>query len=230
MTEQTFLCVQPTYLDGFRCDISTCPLGRVRPDERCPALRDLRIHDIYERSLLLSCPHAAGAILPLMTSFRFQTRRLSAEALSPANQDLPSLQEPLPELSYLLDLQRASLHILSMRRYPMNARLVLLGIFLEDALDSISDGRGYQLGKIIKSYASPFFEARFHEALKISSLSRSPISISSSACCRHSPPRKPPPCRPHRSTACAAPTTSTRHPTSPVSGAPTASTAANGTA
>lgn len=166
MTEPSVLCIQPAYLDGFRCDLSDCPLGRIRPEERCPALRDLRIHDVYERSLLLSCPHAASAILPRMTSFRFATRRLPAEALSPANKTPPSLREPRPEHSYLLDLQRASLHILSMHRYPMNARLVLLGIFLEDALEAIEGGHGYHLGKIMKSYASPFFEARFHEALK----------------------------------------------------------------
>ena len=56
--------------------------------------------------------------------------------------------------------------ILQASKYPLDVRLILLGIYLEDAVDFIEQGQGYELGKIIKSYDSPMFEARFHEALR----------------------------------------------------------------
>ena len=126
----------------------------------------MHISGIFERSLLLACPAACGHVLFQTGAFHFQTTKLPAGRLRAANQQVPTLGEPLPELSYILDLQRTCMKILSNRRYPLDVRLILLGIYLEDAVDFIEQGQGYELGKIIKSYDSPMFEARFHEALR----------------------------------------------------------------
>lgn len=166
MENHTALTVWPAYLAGFRCERPDCPLGRTAADAPCPALRDIRIHAVCERSLRLDCPRAAHYVLAAPESFHFESQRLPAAALSPANRQLASLAEPRPEHAFLLDLQRTSLRLLKAQAYPLDARLVLLGIYLEDAVAYIEDGRGYKLGELVKSYASPLFAARFHEALK----------------------------------------------------------------
>ena len=160
------LCVSPRYVASFVCPEAACPLVRAPRPPRCPALRDLHLAGIYERSLLLACPAACSHVLFQTGAFHFATQTMPEAPLDAANRQIPTLAEPLPELSYILDLQRTCLHILRMTKYPLDVRLILLGIYLEDAVDFIGDGQGYQLGKIIKSYDSPMFEARFHEALR----------------------------------------------------------------
>ena len=164
------LCIAPSYVSSFVCPEAACPLvpatsGGARPP-RCPALRDLHIGGIYERSLRLACPAACAHVLFQTGAFHFQTATLPASRLLAANAEIPMLSEPLPEISYLLDLQRTCMKLLTTSRYPLDVRLILLGIYLEDAVDFIEQGQGYELGKIIKSYDSPMFEARFHEALR----------------------------------------------------------------
>ena len=153
----TRLCIAPRHVTSFTC--------RAVPP-RCPALRDLHLSSLYERSLLLVCPHAAAQVLFFRGKFHFEMNSVPAGSLRPANQDVPTLDEPLPELSYILDLQRTCLRILETQKYTIDVRLILLGLYLEDAVDFISDGHGYDLGKIIKSYESPLFAARFDAALR----------------------------------------------------------------
>lgn len=164
---ETALCVAPRYVSSFVCPEPRCPFLPTdgRPS-RCPVLRDLHLSSIYERSLLLACPAACEYVLSQTGKFHFQTAMLPESRFRAANRQIPTLGEPLPELSYILDLQRTSLRLLSMPKYPLNVRLILLGLYLEDAADFIERGQGYALGKIIKSYGSPLFEARFHEALR----------------------------------------------------------------
>ena len=147
MENHTALAVWPAYLAGFRCERPDCPLGRTAADAPCPALRDFRIHAVCERSLRLDCPRAAHYVLAASAPFHFESQRLPAAALSPANRQLASLAEPRPEHAFLLDLQRTSLRLLKAQAYPLDARLVLLGIYLEDAVAYIEDGRGYKLGE-----------------------------------------------------------------------------------
>ena len=63
MENHTALTVWPAYLAGFRCERPDCPLGRTAADAPCPALRDIRIHAVCERSLRLDCPRAAHYVL-----------------------------------------------------------------------------------------------------------------------------------------------------------------------
>ena len=163
----TRLCIAPRHVTSFTCRAASCPLadgGPVPP--RCPALRDLHLSSLYERSLMLVCPHAAAQVLFFRGKFHFEMNSIPTGSLRPANRDVPTLDEPLPELSYILDLQRTCLRILETQKYTIDVRLILLGLYLEDAVDFISDGHGYDLGKIIKSYESPLFAARFDAALR----------------------------------------------------------------
>ena len=163
----TFLCIAPRYVSSFTCHAPSCPLaGGGAVPQRCPALRDLHLSSIYERSLVLTCPYAAAQVLFYQSKFHFEMQSIPAADLHPANREVPTLSEPLAELSYILDLQRTCLRILETQKYTIDVRLILLGLYLEDAVDFINDGRGYDLGKIIKSYESPLFAARFDAALR----------------------------------------------------------------
>lgn len=156
------LCLEPAYASQFPCrkDSAACPFHLA---DACPYACMRRINDIFERSFSLLCPAAARIILNQDAGFSLRYNTCSSSALKPSSQDKPA---DVPELTYLLELQRASLTILKAADYTINERLVLLGIYLEDASDFIRDGRGNHLDTLLKSYRSPFFKERFQTAVK----------------------------------------------------------------
>lgn len=121
------------------------------------------VNDIYESSLLLTTPEAAGSIIFPDRPLQFRYRRVSDDALTPW---LQTGTELAPERGFMLDLQRSCMLLLRRREYGLNQRLILLGLFLEDAADYVATERGHQLGALIKSYNSPAFRARFDEAMR----------------------------------------------------------------
>ena len=155
------LCLTPHYLKDFRCT-AACPLGG--DAAHCPARSALRIRAIYEQSLRLVCPAAVARVLRHADGLHFVNFALPA-APRTRNEEIPGLAEPTAEASFLLDLQRASLHLLGLKKYSVDVRLILLGLFLEDAGDYIESGRGGRLGEIVKSYDTPLFDQRFSAAL-----------------------------------------------------------------
>lgn len=159
---EKILCLEPAYVSQFPCrrDRSRCPFHLA---DACPYEHMRRVNDIFERSFSLLCPSAARIILSQDAGFFLRYHTYSISDLKRADQDKPA---DVPELSYLLELQRASLRILKAADYTINERLVLLGIYLEDAADFIRDGRGNHLDTLLKSYCSPFFKERFQTAVK----------------------------------------------------------------
>jgi len=130
-----------------------------------PAPRRLlvyRVHDMYEVSAPLSEPGIAKLAVPPEGAIHFVPKAMDDAALLP---HLVAAQTTGPEFSFILDLQRAGTILLRKVQRPVAQRLILLGLFLEDAADYIATERGYQIGKLMQDYASPRFTARFDEAL-----------------------------------------------------------------
>jgi len=121
------------------------------------------INDIYENSLLLTSPEAAGQVILPEQPVHFHYRHVTPADMAPW---LQSGAEMAPERGFMLDLQRACLILLRRQEYGINQRLILLGLFLEDAADYVATERGHQLGALIKSYNAPTFRARFDEAMR----------------------------------------------------------------
>lgn len=130
-----------------------------------------RVHDMYEVSAPLREPGIAKLAVPPEGTVHFIPHPVDDEVLLPY---LTAAQTTGPEFSFILDLQRAGAILLRKGKRPIAQRLILLGLFLEDAADYIATERGYQIGKLMQDYASPRFTARFDEAL--SSLSFSPVA------------------------------------------------------
>ena len=119
------------------------------------------VNDVFETSLVLTTASAASLVLHPDMPIHFTSQEKDISQLHPW---LKPGAELVPERGYMLDLQRSCIILMRKREYGLNQRLILLGLFLEDAADYVATKRGYQLGHLIQSYESPVFKARFHEA------------------------------------------------------------------
>lgn len=142
------LCLEPQYV--------TEP----EPDAH---FRSYAVNDIYERALVLLTPAAVGQVILPDQPLHLTSHLVEEESVKSWLQPGAELA---PERGYMLDIQRAGIILLRQRGYGLNQRLIMLGLFLEDAVDYVATERGHQLGALIKSYNSPTFKVRFDEAMR----------------------------------------------------------------
>ena len=127
------LCLEPQYV--------TEP----EPDAH---FRSYAVNDIYERALVLLTPAAVGQVILPDQPLHLTSHLVEEESVKSWLQPGAELA---PERGYMLDIQRAGIILLRQRGYGLNQRLIMLGLFLEDAVDYVATERGQQLGSLIKS-------------------------------------------------------------------------------
>ncbi|HCB93483.1 MAG TPA: hypothetical protein DEP57_06705 [Selenomonas sp.] len=224
MNEKIYICLQPTYMNEFKCDGSLCQsmccrgswsieidgdtyqrycrikskkereaiLKYMKPkyvggrmlfelmrDENgaCPFLRKdffcgiqkaygetfisktcatyprliHHIGDLMERGLALSCPVAAKLILSPEVSMEFEQIELSEKR--PLNV-IPWDVKAMHLGEYLIDLQFGCIALLQNRKLTIDQRLILMGVFLEQADELAADGREEAIHALAETYAA----------------------------------------------------------------------------
>lgn len=111
----------------------------------------VRLDDITERGLALSCPVAAKLILLKREPMEFEQTEI-VERRPFSVKEISSREIYLVE--YMIYLQYASISILQKRKLTIDQRLLLLGFFFEQAEELVVNGKADEICDLSEDYAS----------------------------------------------------------------------------